>query len=740
MKSKFAWLQKHPMRLADGVFNAAVAILFVLIMLMAASARAQATEEAPRVPGGLMFKTGIGEFFAVAPLVDTNVTVEVTGVVARTRIVQRFENPTDQWLEGIYVFPLPEDSAVDSMEMRLGEQIIVGELKPKETARKEFEAAKEAGQRASLIEQERPNMFTASVANIPPGEKIVITIAYQEKLAWRDNRFEFRLPMVVAPRYLPPLRALMVADDGAITVSDPVPDRARVAPPIRHPLMGKDNPVTLSVALDAGFPLESIDSDSHAIVAEGADGRRRIALADGRAPADRDFELHWTPVLGANPQGMLFRQATEAADYFLMMVMPPASESELSAPPPPRDVVFVVDKSGSMSGDSIAQAKRALRMALARLKADDRFNVIRFDNQHEQLFPTAVAATARNVELARRFVADTEADGGTEMLAALRAALKGAPEAGRIKQIVFLTDGAVGNEEEMFRLIVNRLGESRLFTIGIGSAPNSHFMTRAARLGRGSFTYIDNIGEAEARMKELFRKLEAPAATDLQVAFPNAGEAEIFPNPLPDLYLGEPLVATVRITSDRPVIERTAAGSDVVRITGVVGGRPWDTIVPLGDAADNGGIAKLWARDKIAFLEETLAFGTSADTVRDLATEVAMAHGLMSRYTSLVAVDRTPLRPDDEALVTGEVPTNLPDGWDYEKVTDTKAKLQKAAAPAPTRLASADLSTPLALPQTATAAEMFLLAGAAVLLAGIVLMLLAFTGRALPAGRRRSAA
>ena len=288
------------------------------------------------------------------------------------------------------------------------------------------------------------------------------------------------------------------------------------------------------------------------------------------------------------------------------------------------------------------------------------------------------------MEAARRYVRNLAAEGGTNMLPALVRALDtgGAEEVGRLRQVIFLTDGAIGNEAELFREVKARLGRSRLFTIGIGSAPNSYFMTRAARYGHGTFTHIGDLAEVKERMTALFAKLEAPVLTDIAVDFPDQPGAETWPRIIPDLYQGEPVVVAARL----PAPEVAGGGRAV--ITGLAGGQPWRVEMQLGIGRQGKGVGALWARRKIAALMEKLHEGASPDEVKPRVVEVALAHHLVSRYTSLVAVDLRRSRPEGEDIETGAVATNLPHGWDYDKVFGAPTgprqqwqKIRKAQAP-----------------------------------------------------------
>jgi Ca-activated chloride channel family protein len=667
--------------------------------------------------GELLLRTDEDDLYLPAPILATEVQVKVSGMVARVVVSQQFQNPSDDWLEGRYVFPLSEEGAVDRMRLIVGERVIEARIAERAAAKRRYETAKRAGQRASLVEQERPNIFTTSVANIGPGETVTVEIAYRESLPFRDGRFSLRFPMVVGPRYIPGPAQVARIGGGGWALGAPVPDAERITPPLSHPDLGPINPVTIAVELDPGFPIASVDSPFHSVrVDEEADGRLAVSLADGAVPADRDFVLEWTPATGREPAAALFAEDVDGDTYALVMVMPPSlapGEDERL----PRETVFVIDTSGSMDGASIGQAREALSLALRRLSARDRFNVIRFSDDTQALFPEARPADAENLDRAKRFVRGLKARGGTEMLPALRLALAvdGGDDRDRVRQVVFLTDGAVGNEAQLLDEITRRLGRSRLFTVGIGSAPNGYFMRKAAQFGRGSFTFIGEVDQVAEKMAALFAKLERPAMTDLRLSWSEGAGLESWPARLPDLYDGEPVVATARLPR--------AIG--VVTVGGLIAGRRWQTVFPLDELAHGmvpaAGVAALWAADKVAALLDRLHQGADPDQVRAEVLEVALRHALVTRFTSLVAVDVTPVRPADTPVFTGEVPTNLPHGWtlegllglpaDRDQPVDhglqrTRGAAFQPAPPAPAVIAQGPVAQRLDLPQTATPAPL----------------------------------
>jgi Ca-activated chloride channel homolog len=363
-----------------------------------------------------------------------------------------------------------------------------------------------------------------------------------------------------------------------------------------------------------------------------------------------------------------------------LMVDPPALQSLDDKQLPARELILVVDTSGSMHGTSIEQARAALRLALQQLRPRDSFNLIRFNDRFARLFAQSVPADSQHLAEARRYVDSLQAEGGTEMQPAMHAALSAPARAGALRQVVFLTDGDIGNEQALFDTIRSDLGDARLFPVGIGSAPNGYFMTRAAAAGRGSYTFIGDIGEVRERMQSLFERLSAPVLTDIQVTWKGADALEQTPARVPDLYAGEPLWLSVR--------SKTSLQS--VTIEGTFDGRPWRREIALDGGARARGVHVLWARRRIAEIMATRGLGQDAQQVREQVLEVALQHHLVSQYTSLVAVDKTPARPADKSVARKPIPTHLPAGWSQAHVTG--------------------------MPQTATPAMLHSLLGLAILL------------------------
>ena len=641
------------------------------IAILALSTGAQAASVNDARTGTLLFHTSQGK--TPAPKVSTEVAVEVTGMIARTRVTQVFHNPGAEYVEGIYVFPLPEKAAVDHLRMKIGARVIEGKIKEKAEARRVYEQARSEGRKAAIVEQQRPNLFTNSVAHIGPDERIEIKIEYQQSLAYENGEYRLRFPLAVTPRY-DPLPGPLPREREEALPDEPKAAEAHEAPVLHAGYEGCGcggvNPVDIVVTIDAGVAIGQVVSSYHDAAIEKAAGHRvTVMLAREQEDADRDFELSWKVAPAAAPQAALFTQRGESTDYALLMVVPPqpTAAERAAFQRLPREMVLIVDTSGSMQGASIVQARQALEHALGTLTERDRFNIVEFNSILRPMWPATLVASPQNLEHARQWVRALQASGGTEMAPALTFALDGRETPGMLRQVVFITDGAVGNEEALFKLISERLGGSRLFTVGIGSAPNSHFMTRAAQFGRGTFTHIGDVREVNDKMSRLFAKIEAPVLRDVTIRWPDGTAVETFPARVPDLYLGEPVL----------VAASARAPLGTVVVSGTRGNQPWS--VALTPAADSSaGVGALWARSKIASLMDEVTRGGDPALFRPQVVKVALEHHLVSAYTSLVAVDMTPTAPavnPKEAMVKASLPQGYIDGTQLPQ-TDTPAMLQ----------------------------------------------------------------
>jgi Ca-activated chloride channel family protein len=668
-------------------FLAASAIALTTALSLAASAplRAQAAAEAEDDgPGSgvLMLRAKGGDATAAVQL-GTDIDATVSGSVARVRVTQAFRNTSSQWVEASYLYPLPENGAVDSLKMVVGRRVIIGKIKKREDAQRIYEKAKSEGRAASLVEQQRPNLFTNKVANVGPGETVLVQIEYQAQVRQVAGQFSLRLPLVAGPRYVPPhtITSRATYDDGLkVTAS-----------PIARPVPGKMlNPVSIKVHLAPGFAPAQLASPYHRVAVSGQGMTRTVTLADGQVPADRDFELSWRTA-ATQPSVGTFRQVVGSQSYLMTTIVPPVTQA---LPVQPREMVFVIDNSGSMGGSSMDEAKASLEHALRTLRPQDHFNVIRFDDTMTQLFDHSVQARPDQVATAIRFARGLEANGGTEMLPALKAALADAASVGdasTIRQIVFLTDGDISNEDEMAAAIASDGGHSHLFPVGIGSAPNSYLMARMAALGHGTYTNIGKPEEVAPKMTALLDSLQHPAVQNMSVTV-TGGRLDLSPKSLPDLYAGQSLV----------LLGRTDKMPAKLTISGRIGGRLWTSSINLSDALDSPVVAKMWARQRIDEVETGREIGTIKQDDADAEVEkLGLDFSIVTSRTSLVAEDQQRSRPADEPLAVEELPINLPAGWDFDVLfggAAAKAARENAAhAPSVT-----DAGQEVELPQTAT--------------------------------------
>jgi Ca-activated chloride channel family protein len=658
-------------------WGAVVALLWgACLAVGAVTPAAAASEQAPGA-GTLVF-TGEGEQRATR--LDSKVSIDVNGMVARVEVSQRFRNTGEAWREGRYLFPLPEDAAVDRLRVEIGDRLIEGEIQEKAEAKATYEQAKDSGKQASLVSQERPNLFTTSVANIGPGQTITVHIRYRERLSYQDGRFSLRFPMTLTPRFTDgPHKGRRGEDTDAVT------------PPMATDDARATNPVDLGVDLNAGLALAEVSSPSHTIDSEReAAGRYRVQPRSGTVPSDRDFVLRWRPEPREAPSAQVFSETIDGERYTQVMVMPPASERSETLP---REVIFVIDTSGSMQGASIRQARRALAAAISRLRPRDRFNVIAYDNDARRWYREPVRATAEQRRRTKRRIEGLGAGGGTRIDRALRKTLDGGDADRLLRQAVVITDGAVSNEAKLLEQIRRNLGGTRLFTVGIGSAPNSYFMSEAAEAGRGTTTTIGNQGDIAARMGELFRKLEGAVARDVTIDWPAGTSA--YPEAIPDLYAGEPLVVAAKLPAD----------ALRVRVRARMPTGDWERGLDLAEGETAEGVSVLWARARVEALMDRLQQGATEAEVRPKVVATAKRHRLVTRYTSLVAVAKERVRPDEADLDSERVRNNMPAG---------------------NEMASSEM------PQTATPATRSLLVGGAMLALALGLVLATCRGRRRP--------
>ena len=689
-----------PQRLRSKRFLEGISLWFsVLLMLFVHPLYAEANETDN--VGQLHFVDGQGRWQEPALVLDSEFDIRVSGLIADTRLLRSFRNTSDQWREGVFVFPLPEKASVYGLTMKVGERTIEGKVQPKEVARQTYEKARSAGKHAANVEQQRPNLFTARVANIPPGETVSVELKYQQPVGYQAGVFELSIPTTLTPRYMPGVPIQSSSDEwqsGWALPTTQVADTDAISPFTVKPgdVAGDSHRASIELLIDAGLPLEAVSSPSHQL-ATSRDGQSvTVRPAEGEILMDRDFVVRWRPLAGREPSAAVFHQSWQGEDYLLAMLVPGQTGKSVL----PRELVFVIDTSGSMAGESIRQARSALQAGLQTLSPRDRFNVIQFNSQTHALFMAPEVANGNNLARARQYVDRLRADGGTEMAPALSLALtdrQGSDEeTPRVRQVIFITDGAVGNEAALFRQIRQRLGDQRLFTVGIGSAPNRHFMREAARWGRGTYTAIQSPSDVSGPLQTLFSAMESPVLTDIQVQWPGQQTAvESFPRRPGDLFRGEPMIH----------VARGAPAMGELKVSGrLPGGGRWRKTLDLQQAVPGTGLHRHWARENIDSLQdEARVSGQEPD--KAAVTELAVAHGLMSAYTSFVAVDTTPARTSDASLASDTLPTLLPSG--------SQAGM-------------------LRYPQTATAAPLLIALGLVGLMFSVAMVLLQIPRRVAP--------
>ena len=601
----------------------------------------------------------LGKPVSPAIILKSDAHMTVTGLINHVVVKQTYQNENPFAVNARYVFPLPDESAVHAMTMCIGERVIKGHIDKKIEAEKKYAQAQKAGKQAALVRQQRANMFVTNVANIGPGEQVAIELEYQEIINYRSGTFTIRFPTTITPRYH--------AINGTLEQPSSSLMDQNLAPsgwlsPVYNVQKNNDAPsseFTLNIDIDVGLELVDITSKHHRInVNNPAFGQYKIALNDTNG-ANRDFVLAFKPLQKENAQAAFFTQQFENADrYGLAMLMPPGDHFTQTQRLP-REMVFVVDTSGSMHGQSIEQAKKALFYALSLLESDDSFNIIGFDNNVTAMSDRPLIASDFNLRRAERFIYSLEADGGTEIQGALDAVLDGSTFDGFVRQVVFLTDGSVSNEATLFKNIQAKLGDSRLFTVGIGSAPNSFFMRRAADIGKGTFTFIGSTQEVQPKMQQLFDKLAHPAITDLALSDENGNSLDFWPSPLPDLYFGEPVMVAIKLNDAKSVI-----------LTGQTAQGPLSIKLSTQNSSQAKGIAKLWARQKI----KSLLLYNEQSSVKDEVQKLALTHQLLSPFTAFIAIEHTQIK--DVADQTAQAANQVPQGMEMRlPQTDGQSRL-----------------------------------------------------------------
>ncbi|MDA1074387.1 MAG: VIT domain-containing protein, partial [Proteobacteria bacterium] len=573
--------------------------------------------------------------------------IQVSGDIASVRVTQHFSNPTDRTINARYLFPLNRKAAVHKMTMHVGDETIQAVIQPVKQARETFAAAKQAGKAAALLEQHRPNMFTQQVGNLMPAQTISILIEYTHVVDKVAGVYELVVPTVVGPRFEPEPAILDHEEAGATHWQI---DRL----PRYSPTYGIDLPDTLppdrlnlSLTLESAVGISNIASDTHQLEGfdrsmQAADGSTRMArlhLAQGRSQANRDFVLHYTLGDAGPSAGVLTHWQPEEGGYFSLLIEPPATLDESATVP--REMVFLLDCSGSMRGLPLRASKLFVRKALTGLRPSDTFRIIRFSDSATEFSIDPLPATPVNIALGLTYLDGLNGSGGTVMTSGILQALTPPVPDGAIRNVVFLTDGYIGNEMELFALVGRALGAARLFTYGTGTSTNRYLLNELARIGRGFARYFDptrTTDTAELIATQLAAYLNAPALVDISIDWSTLQPETVYPREIPDLYAGQ----SVRVTGRFRQVT-----NGIIRIKGRTGLSEATLNVPVVLATDpqRPAIRQIWARTAVAERMHNLSVpmplrkpAASDDDLVSQATDLGLRYGIATRWTAFVAV------------------------------------------------------------------------------------------------------
>src|SRR5215468_1358283 len=653
--------------------------LFTLFLFVATPHDAVlAAPAASPAPGALAIVGKDGKIQGDCPLKHTRVRAGVSGFLARVTVTQMFSNTATQNVEAIYTFPLPQDAAVDDMTIQIGDRTVRSLVKRGEEARAIYEKAKNTGHVAALLDQERPNIFTQSVANILPGEQVTVTISYVETLRYEAGSYEFVFPMVVGPRYIPD-QPTGYQGTGWAPDTNRVPDASRITPWVASKGTRAGHDISIELALDAGVPIQELRSKSHAIdVERQSASRATVRLRDEATIPNKDFILRYD-VAGAQIGDAILSSPSPgrskgAGGYFTMILQPPARlpESDIQ----PKELVFVLDTSGSMWGFPLEQAKRLIRRALDELYPGDTFNLITFSGDTHILFPEPVYPTAENIRKAKAVLASRTGGGGTEMMTAIRAALAPSDHQDHVRVVCFITDGYVGNDMEIVGEI-QKHPNARVFSFGIGNSVNRFLLDKMAEAGRGAVEYVNLADKAEEAADRFYERVRSPLLTDLYVDWGGLPVTDVYPTRLPDLFSGQPLIITGRYTQ---------AASGKVRLKGTRAGGQFVRDIPVSFSTSTqpfDALAGFWARRRIDDLmsQDWLGMqqGSMKPALQEQITQLGLDYRLMTQFTSFIAVEDRIITKDGKPQRV-EVPVERPEGVSHDGIFGEEKQFDKMVA------------------------------------------------------------
>ncbi|MCB9713816.1 MAG: VWA domain-containing protein [Myxococcales bacterium] len=599
---------------------------------------------------------------AELPLRHTRVRARITGLVAQVEVTQTYDNPYPEPIEAVYVFPLPENSAVDDMRMVIGDREVVAEIQRRERARRTYEQARRAGHTAALLEQERTNVFTQSVANLAPGEPIDVVIRYVQDLSYDAGSYEYVFPMVVGPRYVDGApRGGRPSGTGTKADTDRVPDASRVSPPVAGPGTRTGHDISIELRVDAGLPIRGFDVPTHAVTGGlEPDGTLALTLAEGATIPNRDFVLRYR-VAGPAVRPVLLLDGDDQGGCFNLVVQPP--DVDVDGLVGARELLFVVDVSGSMSGVPLAIGKAAMREAIRRLRPVDTFNIVTFAGHTGLAFDQPRPANDQWIREALAFVDGLRAGGSTEILDAVDVALSTAPGRGRHRYVFFLTDGYVAIEDEVYartrrwiEVLAKRGQRARVFSLGVGSSPDRELLASLAKAGDGLELVLTTREEPREAVDRFYGAIDLPIWTDLEIDWGGMVVTSLHPSSPPDLFATRPAVLH-GCYEGPPAAELRLRARDGARQVQAIAPARRSTVAP-------GVVTTLWARARVEELRRTLSIEGDRGQVDEI-TQLGLDHRLVTPYTSFVAVDRTRVvGKGDPARVVQ--PVEVPEGVDAE--------------------------------------------------------------------------